>query len=216
MMNGMNVLKDARKMTIFLLLFYIVGLVGLLVPASRELFTQLTPFTLLLSAFLLYLHHKGRFKGKVLLVFAFIFVASIVVEMIGVQTGVIFGSYKYGDGLGLKIMDTPVLIGLNWLLLIYLTANLVQKTVLPVLFRVPVAALLMVVYDMVMEQVAPKMDMWSWADNRVPFANYVAWFALSLLFHGLLEWSGLKIKNRLAAPLLAIQFVFFVILLIWM
>lgn len=215
-MNGMNVLKDARKMSLFLLLYYTVGIVGLLVPATRELFSRLIPFTLLMSACLLYLQHQGRFKSKVLLVFAFIFVASIVVEMIGVQTGVIFGTYKYGDSLGLKIMETPVLIGLNWLLLIYLTANIVQKTVLPALFRVPVAALLMVIYDIVMEQVAPKMNMWSWADNRVPFANYVAWFILSLLFHALLEWSGLKIKNKLAAPLLVVQFVFFVILLIWM
>ena len=62
-----------------------------------------------------------------MLIFAFIFLAGFVVEMIGTNSGLIFGGYTYGPTLGLKVGETPVLMGLNWIMMIYLTATPVRK-----------------------------------------------------------------------------------------
>ena len=75
---------------------------------------------------------------------------------------------------------------------------------------------MMLIYDLVMEQVAPKMDMWSWQGGRVPVENYLAWFVIAAIFHAMIQFTSIKIKNKLSETILLAQFVFFVILLILM
>ena len=58
-------------------------------------------------------------KPKQMLAFFLIFLLGFVVEVVGVQTGLIFGSYSYGATLGVKLFDTPLLIGLNWIFVSY-------------------------------------------------------------------------------------------------
>ena len=48
------------------------------------------------------------------------------IEVIGVKTGFIFGSYYYGAAMGIKILAVPLLIGLNWSILVYSTSLVVQ------------------------------------------------------------------------------------------
>lgn len=135
--------------------------------------------------------------------------------MAGVKTGIIFGNYKYGGGLGLKIMETPLMIGVNWIMLVYCTK--VISDIVPVKknFRPVFASVLMVIYDVILEQMAPLLDMWSWKNDVVPFQNYFAWFILSLLFHVALFKVNIRFTNKLAFPVFIIQALFFVILLIY-
>ncbi len=74
-------------------------------------------------------------------------------------------------------------------------------------------SVLMVLYDVVLEQVAPKMQMWFWNADRVPFRNYLVWFLMALIFHTLLVISGLKLKNPLSKIVFSAQFLFFLILM---
>ena len=134
--------------------------------------------------------------------------------MAGVQTGVLFGHYIYGSALGPKIWDTPILIGLNWLLLIYCTAAIVNGLISKKVYRIILASVLMVLYDLVLEYVAPAMDMWTW-DSKYPGPrNFIMWFFLSLLFHSLLQGTNIIIKNKPARYLFLIQFIFFCIIAI--
>ena len=73
---------------------------------------------------------------------------------------------------------------------------------------------MMLIYDVVMEQVAPRMDMWTWKDGVIPIENYMAWFVIASLFHTLIQFTGIKIRNKLSETVLIAQFVFFVILFI--
>ena len=41
-------------------------------------------------------------------------------------------------------------------------------------------ALLMVVFDFVMEPAAVKLRYWTWQDGIIPLQNYIAWFLVSL------------------------------------
>lgn len=202
-----------NETVIFFIVFYVVGITGMLLPVTFQLFTRLIPFALVLSTAGLFFFHS-KFNGTTITVYLTIYISAFVFETIGVNTGTIFGLYYYGKSLGFSVMNTPVIIGLNWLLLVYLTSSVLEKTKWPVAIQVPVASLMMVGYDLIIEQVAPLLDMWHWVYNVVPMKNYIAWFILAVVFHSLLKIFRIKTENRLAAVILICQTVFFLVLLI--
>lgn len=210
--NLLNILRKARAIRYFLVIFYSVGVAGLTIPATRDLFISLTPWALLMNLALLVLHHQDGFSKKYLIIFGIIAVAGFLVEIIGVQTGIIFGDYAYGSGLGIQLMDTPLLIGINWLILVYTTASITQKVNTSGFIKILQGASMMLVYDLIMEQVAPRMDMWSWKDDVVPVENYIAWWIIAAIFHTLFQVFKIRVTNPLSVAVLLIQFFFFVLL----
>lgn len=212
----LSMLNDSDGLRRFLIIFYIIGVAGLLLPVTSALFIYLTPLALLMSFGLLMMHHHPGFNTKNIILFSFIFISGIVVEIIGVQTGLIFGNYIYGNGLGWKIFDTPILIGMNWLLLVYTTGTIMQKINITPVLRIAAGATMMLIYDLALEQVAPKMNMWSWENSEVPVNNYIAWWLIAAFFHSLIEIFGIKIKNPLSITILVTQFLFFVALYLFM
>lgn len=203
-----------KKVKIALGIFFTVGVVGLILPVSRNLFIQLTPLAILLSSGALVLFHRPVYRQSKLPVFLIIFIAGYLIEVAGVKTGWLFGSYTYGNGLGIKLFETPVIIGVNWLVLIYCTYAITDHLSFPESFRIILSSLLMVSYDAVMEQVAPHLDMWSFEGDAVPIRNYLAWFATALFLHSLLKLSGIKYENSISTFVFTLQLVFFIILTI--
>ncbi len=196
----------------FLVIFYLVGIAGFINPSTREFFSSLTPLALLLSAGFLIWFHRPKFTLKMLLAFGFIFIFSFLVEAIGVKTGLIFGEYIYGKGLGIKVLETPLMIGLNWLMLVYCTKIMAESIFASKTLSLFFAPLLMVIYDLVLEQAAPLLGMWNWAGGRIPIQNYISWYLLAFLFHLLLQKTKTQFSNKLAAPVFIIQFLFFVVI----
>ena len=201
---------------VLVVLFYVVGLTGLLVPSSRPFFLSPFPYFLLLNAVVLGIYHSGTFHPVTLVIFLLIFLSGFLIEAAGVNTGLVFGDYYYGNSLGFKIFDTPLVIGLNWLMLMYLLSGVVERTRLPNLFQVVIIAFLMLIYDLVLEQVAPKTDMWHWTIGHAPVQNYVAWFVISILFSGTLKMGGIRVSNPLSMLVISCQFLFFLILLLFL
>jgi putative membrane protein len=198
----------------YLVIFYSVGIAGMIIPQTHELFKALVPFNLLLNIFILLIYH-----GKLDLGFAWkalvIYSAGFIVEVAGVNTGLIFGSYSYGPTLGTQVIHTPLIIGINWLMLVYGSLVITSRFVEKRYFRALIAAVLMVVYDFALEPAAIHLDMWDWG-GAVPMQNYIAWFVISFILTWFADWSGLvNRKNKIAAPLFFVQFVFFIILDIW-
>jgi putative membrane protein len=192
--------------------FYAVGVVGLLLPVSNALFLKLTPLALVLSFIVLAFYHDNKLGRKAFFSFVFIYLVSFVVEAVGVNTGLIFGNYTYGKGLGLKVYNTPLLIGVNWLFLVYTSAALIEKVNLSKTVKVIIASVGMLMYDVLLEQIAHKLDMWYWDNNIIPLQNYVAWFALALLFHSLFKSLKIRIENKIAGFVITCQFLFFLLL----
>jgi len=126
-----------------------------------------------------------------------------------VNKGTLFGRYYYGNALGIKILDTPILIGLNWLILVYCTSAIVNHFAKKKITRIFLGALLMVAYDVLLEYVAPAMDMWSWETRYPGIRNFVMWFLTALVFHVLFQLLDLKIENKPARYLFLIQILFF-------
>jgi len=191
--------KRILKSTEILLWVYGVGLAGMLLPFTREIFKIITPLNLLFAVvFLFYRKIPAR----------------------------IFGAYTYGKTLGPALFNTPVIIGLNWFLLIYCT-NVISRQLLGILpqkvtgrmaslvrsgFVIITGSLLMVLYDLILEPAAIRLDMWSWDGSGIPVQNYLAWFIFSAAFHTLVRLWGEEEINPRALPLFVVQLIFFAVI----
>jgi putative membrane protein len=199
----------------FIIILYTVGVIGSAFPFTHDFFIVLTPVVLLLSFAMLLNFHTPVLDSKTSMVFAIVFLISYLAEVAGVRTGQIFGTYSYGRGLGLKLFDTPLLIGLNWVMLVYCTATILEKVPVGSIGRIAGASLLMVLYDLIMEQVAPQMDMWAFSSGFAPLRNYISWFILAVIFHSLLRMTGIRLTNKLAPLIFYCQGAFFIIMFIF-
>ena len=201
---------------IFISIFYTVGIFGMLVPASFPLFTKLVPLALILNFLALSLFHPDILSKKSLLVFLFIYLLSFTIEVAGVNTGLLFGKYQYGNSLGIKLFNTPIIIGLNWLLLVYITSSAVERFRVNTILKIVLASSFMLVYDIILEQVAPKLDMWYFKVAAVPLQNYVAWFVISLILQSVIKLNRIRTENKLSLIILVSQLLFFLLLVIFL
>lgn len=210
-----DLLSDRLKTSkILLVIFFSVGIAGMTIPASRETFTSLTPVALLLSITAVISFHKSHNPSREILLFLFIFITSFIIEAAGVETGRIFGIYRYQTGLGPKIFETPLMIGANWALLVYCTAVISDRFPVSDFLKIIAGSSMMLAYDLILEQAAPLMLMWSFEDNVIPWRNYASWFLLSVIFHSTLRLFRIRNENRIAPFVLYVQTAFFIILII--
>ncbi|HRY97769.1 MAG TPA: carotenoid biosynthesis protein [Bacteroidales bacterium] len=204
--------KHIRGIRVFLLIYFLAGALGLSFSPVQAYFLPLVPFSLLLSYVFLALFHEGSRKALVFLLFAGVAMTGLLVEAIGVHSGLIFGEYAYGSTLGLEVWGVPLLIGGNWLMLTYCTHLILHDLKIRVLPALLLGSLLMTLYDWLMEPVAVHLDMWSWAGGGIPLQNYLAWFLLSFLFLGIFQLSRIRYANPLARDILVIQAGFFALM----
>jgi putative membrane protein len=203
--------KKDYILSFFIILFHLVGFLGFFL-GYKVLFTSLIPFHLLLMLVLLvwsYESFNSRFA-------VLIYCLGFGIEFLGVHTGVIFGSYRYGDALGFKLASIPLLIGVNWVLLIFAAGSTIQYIPMKsVLIKSALAATLLVVLDTCIEPVAIRFDYWHWAPATIPLQNYVAWFLFSFGCFHLFFHRKIAAKNPVAVVLLLAQFLFFIALNYW-
>ncbi len=214
--------------TAIAVLFHSIGLIGLLF-FDRAFFLAATPFNLLLSFALLIWTQTD--KNLYFFIFlAACFVLGIIVEVIGVNTGFLFGDYEYGKVLGPGIKGVPVLIGVNWFLIIYCCGISIHTLMMKAINRIaadtgktPMAmkalsviidgATLAVFFDWLMEPVAVKLGYWIWnGDGAIPMLNYICWFVISLLLLAVFHFTKFNKQNKFAVNLLLIQLMFFLLL----
>jgi len=192
-------------------LFHAVGIVGLALPVSKPVFQQLTPFHLLMSTGLLLYFHRG-WNLPFLGFFALAFLTGMAAEIIGVQTGLIFGDYYYGTALGTKVWGVPLIIGLNWFLLVYLTGEWLHEKIQNHWVAAALGALVMVGIDFVIEPVAILLDFWTWTSQSIPIENYLGWFFIAFGLQVSYRYINFKKENRLS-PFLLLNLVLFFALL---
>jgi putative membrane protein len=195
----------------FLLLTHVAGIIGLTWPLTRPYFLLATPANLLVSAILLVVFQFPRNFAFYLFVLV-CFIVGFAIEVIGVQTEVIFGSYQYGSTLGFKVWEVPLVIGVNWFILTYSFGILCFKLPLPKVLKSLVGALLMVILDFFIEPVAVFFDFWTWEEETIPTQNYWGWFGVAFLLQLFFVYLPFSKKNPLASYLLFAQILFFVIL----
>lgn len=193
----------------FLYLIFTVGIIGHLVDQLIPIMLYLTPFTLLLTGSVV-LYKSYKFSNKLFLSWIIItYLITFSLEVIGVKTGLIFGEYLYGETLGLKLFDVPLIIGFNWVFVILgaiSIARIISKNNLVVSL---IAALIAVIFDFILEPVAIKLDYWQWSENIIPLQNYAAWFLIAFFSSFLYEQFKIKTDSKISIHYLIIQFIFF-------
>lgn len=195
---------------VLLFIFYGVGIWGMLGDDRME-FAELTPLNLLITSALLILNLSG-IEARYWLFPAIAFLTGYGVEVLGVHTGFPFGNYAYGEALGPNLFEVPLMIGVNWALLVYCASTITGKMRTGIPGKAFFSALLMTGLDALMEPMAMKLGFWDWQGHEVPAKNYVAWFIISYF----LSWVFFRMhndhKNKLGPWVFGVQLVFFLIL----
>lgn len=193
----------------FLVLVYVSGAIGFVMNPS--FFLPFTPYTLLLTCliFLLYQPYHNRSFA-----IAFVSIAGIgfLAEVLGVYSGQVFGVYHYGNALGSKLFGVPLVISLNWALLITAASGLVIKlTTNRWLFSLCVSAVVTGI-DVLIEQVAPRIDFWYFSEGMAGIHNYIGWMVVSFIA-SFIFFKQLKHSHTLVGlTVLALQLFFFTLI----
>ncbi|EOZ95976.1 hypothetical protein A33Q_2569 [Indibacter alkaliphilus LW1] len=179
--SGIDLKK--RKVIIFQLIIsivYLVGLIGMSIEDVRPYFQILTPFHLLLNfGILLYFHKEWNKDFWIFLAIGF--TLGYGSEVLGVHTGFPFGNYAYGPVLGFQILEVPLMIGVNWLILVYTTGNLFANKINNDWLAAGLAALAMMLIDVLIEPVAVALDFWDWENGLIPVSNFIGWLGVAFL-----------------------------------
>jgi putative membrane protein len=212
--------------TAIAILFHTVGIIGIAV-FNNHVIIRSTPFNLLLCFALLIWTQKEKN------IFFWLFVATTVltgfiVEVFGVKTAWLFGNYTYGNTLGFKWQNVPVIIGINWFIILFCCgisinsllsriskpfyeASALSSPTLKTISVTTDAATLAVIFDWLIEPTAVKLGFWKW-EGGIPTYNYVCWFGISILLLMLFQWCKFPKQNKFAINLLLIQVMFFLLL----
>lgn len=178
-------------------IFHLVGLIGLSSDNTRPYFQIFTPFHLLLSTGVLLLFHKSWGLGFIIFAFSSFFIGFFA-EVVGIQTGLLFGNYWYGTVLGPHLFEVPILIGVNWFLLVYLSGNLFHKKIMNDWLGAIFGAVAMTIMDIFIEPVAVALGYWYWEGDTVPLSNYVGWFLVAFIIHMIYRRLSFEKDNELA------------------
>ena len=189
---------------------YLVGVIGHLIADLKPLFYWLTPFNLVftLAVFL----GLNKLKLKDTLVLCLIFLIGFFVEVTGVETGKLFGVYAYGETLGFKYLNVPLVIGLNWVLLNLAGYGVINKFIKNIWLKSILGSVIIVLLDVLIEPVAILLDYWSWQNTEIPLQNYAMWFLVSFVIQLIIIKSKININFKSSILILGLQVLFFIIL----
>lgn len=188
-------------------LFTISGVIG--VSSSAEAwFLALTPLNLLLSL-LIVLWNIKAFDYKVLIGLLIPFVIGFIVEGLGVNFGLIFGTYAYGENLGYKVFGVPLMICVNWTLLTAASADVSRFFSKNIIVSSLIGSALMTALDVIIEVSAPRFDFWEFENGVVPFQNYLGWFVTAFIAHLGYQYFKIKTKRLISWHVLISIFLFF-------
>ncbi len=148
-----------------------------------DFFLPLSAINLWFISLLIIKYYPVQNKKNVI-VFIIIALLGYFAEVIGVATGKVFGAYAYGKNLGFKVLDVPVIIGINWAVLSFVCSGLADKLSIGSNYvKAAFAAFLMLFFDFFIEQSAPIFDFWAFEAPTVPLQNYITWFVLAYVFN---------------------------------
>jgi uncharacterized membrane protein len=111
------------------------------------------------------------------------------IEVLGVHTGVPFGSYAYTGALGPRLFGAPLLIGLAWTMLAWPAALVARHLVRGTVARVLLGAWALATADVFLDPQLVASGAWAWRFPSphlpgvpdVPLTNFAGWLAVSLL-----------------------------------
>jgi bisanhydrobacterioruberin hydratase len=213
--------------TAIAILFHTIGFVGMFV--SKDFFVTTTALNLLLMLGLL-IYTQKKINTAFIIFFILCFSTGIAVEIIGTSTGYLFGQYEYGTMLGPVIKNVPLVIGVNWFIIMYCCGVAVHTVIEKLSNRLEIVtgerpkaiklvsiisdgAMLAVIFDWIMEPASIKLGFWKWlGDGEIPAFNYLTWFGISTFIMVAFAFLKFEKQNIFAVHLLMIMAMFFMLI----
>jgi bisanhydrobacterioruberin hydratase len=195
-----------------LVLFFAIGFAGHLLPATRPLMHTLTPLALLFTAGAVavpLIRERAAAAGAWALA---VYVIGFAFEALGVATGLVFGAYSYGTVLGPKLLGVPLIIGLNWAMVILGAVSFTTRFLRHPLAAAAAAGALTAGFDWVLEPVAVSSGYWRWAGGVIPLQNSIAWFLIAAALAFLYASRTVTVRTPVASAAFAVQLLFFTLL----
>ena len=202
--STMNLFKKENfKNYLLYILFGFGGIWHVLNMFQNAMRTLSSPLIIAVSLLMVYDVLKSLSnpsKTRFLLWCFFILSCGWGIEGMGVYTHFPFGNYHYGNTLKPQILQIPIAIGFAWLTIslssLMMTLRIIHRYQIKNsyhIYIIPIlTAVFMLIFDLVMENAAPKLDYWIWHNNVIPLQNYLLWFLLGSLFSWL--WFKLNIS----------------------
>lgn len=197
---------------IFFAVIFSVGVLGHSFLFTKNYMLMLTPFVLLISYGILFYFVLKTQDNNFLIWIAATFIFTLICEIIGVNTGLIFGDYVYGKTLGIKFLGVPPIIGMNWIFVIIGAYQISERITQNQISRILISALLSVGFDFILEPVAIRLDYWTWSAGEIPSYNYFSWFLISMISLLVLSILKAQIQTKIFEYFLVVQVMFFLLL----
>ncbi len=203
-----------RVLLAFFVVMYTVGFVGHLWEFTLPLMLTLTPWFLFFMGCIVFIPIIWERRFKVLFWAGASYLLTLSLEILGVQTGLVFGSYHYGETLGLSLAEVPLVIGFNWVLVVLGAILLANRLTNNRPISTLIAGIICVVFDFIMEPLAisPVFDYWQWAQIEVPLQNYLAWFLIAVFMAAVFNWQRLRVTSLVPQIYFLVQLGFFILL----
>jgi len=115
----------------------------------------------------------------------------LLVELLGVHTGVPFGRYHYSGAIGPRLYGVPLVIALAWTWMAWpawLAAGvLAKRTAAPIAARIALAGLGLAAWDLFLDPQMVAEGYWRWDHPQpglpgvpaVPLTNYLGWLGVA-------------------------------------
>jgi putative membrane protein len=200
------------SISIFIIwLFAISGIIGVS-SSAQDWFLSLTPLNLALTLVIILIHIKS-YNLKVIIALIIPFLLGFIVEALGVNFGLIFGTYTYGQNLGYKVLGVPIMICVNWTLLTVITADVAKYFSKKLIISALIGGVLMTTLDFILEVSAPRFDFWEFENGEVPLQNYVGWLVTAFIGHLCYQAFSVKTNKVISWHVLISIIVFFAVFL---
>ncbi|UCE10952.1 MAG: carotenoid biosynthesis protein [Candidatus Thorarchaeota archaeon] len=131
-------------------------------------------------------------RGLLVLIFLSIF--PILVEAIGITTGLPYGGFQYTDQMGYKILGlVPWSVAFAFGPLVIGAVTVAAARTRDPRIALPLGAILLVVFDLILDPAAVVLNIWVWDEPGlyygIPLTNYTGWLltglVASLILHAL-------------------------------
>ena len=157
-------------------------------PLVRTLIV-VSVFLQALVAFLILLPAWGMMRTTMTLVVTG--VLTLLIEIVGSRTGLLFGAYHYTDFLQPQIGGVPILIPFAWFMMLPPAWAIADRFRGNRFLFVLVAGLAMTAWDLFLDPQMVSWDLWVWAEPGgyfgIPWHNYLGWLGTAMLLTWLLN-----------------------------
>lgn len=183
-----------QSLGLYLLLALAIALQISYPLVSGDRLRYITIFTVITGAVLMLAHSLLSYGFRYFATFASVtFIFALVVEIIGSKTGWPFGSYVYGDSLGLKIAGVPVIVPFAWIMMAHPVLTAARRIAGNWVFLYGGVAL--AAWDLFLDPLMVAQGNWTWVvtgahvpfQPEIPLSNTFGWLLSGMFLIGVLH-----------------------------